>query len=123
MATKPCPFCTTEPLERRELVSVHLDKYPVTTGHLLIVPNRHVAGLFELTAAEYTALFATARELAGRSTDRPDGWNLGVNVGTAAGQTVMHVHLHLIPRTNGDVSDPRGGVRWVVAERAKYWED
>jgi len=120
--TDPCPFCSTDPVEHGQLVTVHRDKYPVSPGHLLITPRRHVASLWELTTEEYTELFATARELALASTDAPDGWNVGVNVGAAGGQTVMHVHLHLIPRWTGDVADPRGGVRWVVPERAVYWE-
>lgn len=117
-----CPFCVNEPLERGNLVAVHLDKYPVNPGHLLITPLRHVSSLWDLTEEEYTELFATARRLALEGLCAPDGWNIGVNVGPAAGQTVMHVHVHLIPRQVGDVADPRGGVRWVVPDRAVYWE-
>ena len=122
MSVSACPFCTNEPIERGDLVAVHRDKYPVSDGHLLITPLRHVASLWELTEDEYSALFATARRLAQHREPAPDGWNVGVNVGVAGGQTVMHVHLHLIPRRTGDVADPRGGVRWVVPERAVYWE-
>jgi diadenosine tetraphosphate (Ap4A) HIT family hydrolase len=122
VSAAPCPFCSNAPLEQGELVVVHRDKYPVSDGHLLITPRRHVASLWDLTADEYTELFATARRLAQHSMPAPDGWNLGVNVGVAGGQTVMHVHVHLIPRRAGDVADPRGGVRWVVPERAVYWE-
>jgi diadenosine tetraphosphate (Ap4A) HIT family hydrolase len=118
----PCPFCVNEPLERGELVAVHLDKYPVSPGHLLITPLRHVSSLWDLTEQEYTELFVTARRLALADRSAPSAWNIGVNVGAAAGQTVMHVHLHLIPRQVGDVDDPRGGIRWVVPARAVYWE-
>jgi diadenosine tetraphosphate (Ap4A) HIT family hydrolase len=100
-----------------------LDKYPVSPGHRLIVPKRHVASLFELAPEEYSELFTIARELATSDRSAPDGWNLGVNVGPAAGQTVMHVHVHLVPRMLGDVPDPRGGVRWVVPHHAVYWTD
>lgn len=122
VSSTPCPFCVNEPLERGEFVAVHLDKYPVSPGHLLITPLRHVSSLWDLTEDEYTALFATARRLAIAQLSAPDGWNIGVNVGAAAGQTVMHAHLHLIPRQVGDVADPRGGVRWVVPAQAVYWE-
>jgi diadenosine tetraphosphate (Ap4A) HIT family hydrolase len=122
VSSTPCPFCVNEPLERGEFTAVHLDKYPVSPGHLLITPLRHVSSLWDLTEDEYTELFETARRLAVAQLSAPDGWNIGVNVGAAAGQTVMHAHLHLIPRHVGDVDDPRGGVRWVVPARAVYWE-
>ncbi len=120
-AEKPCPFCTNDPAREGRLVKVFLDAYPVSPGHLLIVPKRHVAALWDLTVEEYDELFATARTEAAGFEEEVDGWNLGVNVGAAGGQTVWHVHLHLIPRRNGDTTDPRGGVRWVVPENAKYW--
>ena len=81
-----------------------------------------MANLWELDEEEYLELFAVARRLATEMPERPDGWNLGVNIGAAAGQTVWHVHLHLIPRRTGDTPDPRGGVRWVVPARARYWD-
>ncbi|MCC7556034.1 MAG: HIT family protein [Methanoculleus marisnigri] len=91
-------------------------------GHLLIIPYRHVADFFDATDAELAALLALVREaktlLDGRF--RPDGYNVGVNVGEAAGQTVMHLHLHVIPRYAGDVKDPRGGVRGAVPEKRVY---
>lgn len=123
MSTPHCPFCTNKPLATHRLTAVHRDKYPLNPGHLLIVPRRHVADLRELTDDEHHELFAVAREIltAPDDANRRDGWNLGVNVGPAAGQTVMHVHLHLIPRRVGDVEDPRGGIRWVIPERADYW--
>lgn len=100
-----------------------LDGYPVSPGHTLIVPRRHVADFFSLTDQEQAALWALlpATRLALDGRHRPAGYNIGVNAGQAAGQTVAHVHVHVIPRYAGDVADPRGGVRWVLPERANYW--
>jgi diadenosine tetraphosphate (Ap4A) HIT family hydrolase len=100
------------------------DRFPVSPGHSLIIPKRHVASLFELTAEEFNALHEllhlTHSQLDAQY--QPDGYNIGVNVGEAAGQTVFHLHVHVIPRYVGDCADPRGGVRWVMAEKAVYWE-
>ena len=85
-------------------------------GHVIVVPRRHVADFFDMTAAEQAAvleLLNTARRLV-QEKHAPDGYNVGVNVGSAAGQSRMHVHVHLIPRRKGDVPDPRGGVRCVL---------
>lgn len=121
-----CPFCNPPPEEivlANDLCYAHYDKYPVNPGHLLLIPFRHVAGFFEATDEEQAALLALGREAKRLLDDRfhhPDGYNIGVNVGTAAGQTVMHLHVHLIPRYAGDVQDPRGGVRGVIPERRGY---
>lgn len=124
-----CVFCqrvTTGPLlVEHPLVVAFADGFPVTEGHTLVVPRRHQASVFELTAAEYGAIWevvATVRSLLSDS-HRPDGFNVGVNAGAAAGQTVLHAHVHVIPRWKGDVDDPRGGVRWVVPGKARYWSD
>jgi len=94
----------------------------VTEGHLLVIPNRHVADYFSATQEERTALWAMVNEakkfLDGRFT--PDGYNVGINIGITAGQTVMHCHIHLIPRREGDSVNPRGGVRGVIPGRADY---
>ena len=94
----------------------------MTEGHLLVIPNRHVADYFSATAEERTALWAMVDEakklLDGRF--KPDGYNVGINIGTTAGQTVMHCHIHLIPRRAGDSVNPRGGVRGVIAGKADY---
>ncbi|MDD3111783.1 MAG: HIT family protein, partial [Methanofollis liminatans] len=98
------------------------DAFPVTQGHILIIPFRHLSSFFDATDEERTALFdlvARCREIVAERY-RPDGWNIGVNVGPAAGQTVPHLHVHLIPRYGGDVPDPRGGVRGVIPEKQKY---
>ncbi|MCM2288105.1 MAG: HIT family protein [Sulfuritalea sp.] len=99
------------------------DAYPISPGHTLIIPRRHVGSFFEIATEERDALLALLEE-AKRHIDQefqPDGYNIGINDGPAAGQTVAHLHIHLIPRYAGDRSDPRGGVRWVVPEKAKYW--
>ena len=99
------------------------DSYPVSEGHALVVPRKHVATLFELGKPEYQLLWELVAEVRAAITKelQPDGFNIGVNDGPAAGQTVPHAHIHIIPRRFGDVADPRGGVRWVIPEKAKYW--
>ncbi|WP_292393000.1 HIT family protein [Methanoculleus sp. UBA303] len=125
MGDLTCPFCNPRPEEialASDLCYARYDKYPVSPGHLLVIPFRHVAGFFEATDEEQVALLALVRE-AKRLLDerfRPDGYNIGVNVGEAAGQTVMHLHVHVIPRYAGDMEDPRGGVRGVIPERRGY---
>lgn len=122
-----CPFCTLadeQKIETTEHCFAFRDRYPVSPGHTLIVPRRHVSSFFELTSDERRDLL----ELMVLCKDQldlefnPDGFNIGLNDGPEAGQTVMHVHLHLIPRYKGDVEDPRGGVRWVLPEHARYWD-
>ncbi|HQK56060.1 MAG TPA: HIT family protein [Methanolinea sp.] len=98
------------------------DGYPVSPGHLLIIPFRHVSSLFELSDEEVGGLWSLVKE--GRTSlnenFHPDGFNVGVNVGEAAGQTVFHVHIHLIPRYHGDVENPKGGVRGVIPGKMGY---
>jgi diadenosine tetraphosphate (Ap4A) HIT family hydrolase len=120
-----CPFCETD----RELlldtpgVIAFPDAYPVTDGHTLVCPRRHVARVFDLDDAEWAELWTAVRTVQRLLAARvdADGWNVGVNAGAAAGQTVPHAHVHVIPRRAGDVPDPRGGVRAVIAGRAVYW--
>ena len=99
------------------------DRYPVSEGHALVVPFRPVLSLFELDERAQAEIWDTVRRvreiLEGRF--HPAGFNIGVNDGQAAGQTVPHAHVHVIPRYAGDVPDPRGGVRWVLPEKARYW--
>ena len=120
-----CPFCNPPPEDivlSNNLCYARYDKFPASPGHLLIIPFRHVAGLFDATDEEQAALLALVRGakhlLDGRF--HPDGYNVGVNVGAAAGQTVMHLHVHVIPRYAGDVEDPRGGVRGAIPEKRRY---
>jgi diadenosine tetraphosphate (Ap4A) HIT family hydrolase len=122
-----CPFCAIAPdqiILERPLALVKRDGYPLTKGHSLIIPRRHVASFFDCTAEERQAMLELLDE-AKAILDKehaPDGYNIGLNNGPAAGQTVMHVHMHLIPRYAGDTSDPRGGVRWIFPDKAKYWK-
>lgn len=118
-----CVFCAVEDaVLQNGLAYARFDKYPVTPGHLLFIPRRHVASYFDCTEDEMRALWelieAGRRLLDGRYS--PDGFNIGINIGEAAGQTVMHVHVHLIPRYRGDTPNPRGGVRGVIPERQSY---
>ena len=128
MPHDPCPFCSLEDADRvfhrDDLVVSLWDGFPVSPGHALVVPRRHVAGWFEATPDEQAALVRPldAARAAVLERHSPDGFNIGVNVGAAAGQTVFHLHVHLIPRYAGDVPDPRGGVRRVIPDRASYWD-
>jgi diadenosine tetraphosphate (Ap4A) HIT family hydrolase len=118
-----CPFCLpTDPILQGVLVYALYDRFPVTPGHILLIPRRHVADWFETTGEERQALFDLAQQARNMLLREraPDGFNLGINVGEAAGQTVGHVHIHLIPRYHGDVANPRGGVRGVIPARQSY---
>lgn len=118
-----CPFCNiTAPIAENELAVAIFDRYPVNPGHALILTRRHVANYFEVTPAEGLALLSLLARVKRRIDAKlaPDGYNVGVNVGEAAGQTVMHVHMHLIPRFRGDTENPRGGVRGVIPARQSY---
>ena len=99
-----------------------LDGFPVTPGHMLVVPKRHVASIFDLPDEEQAALWRLVAQVRGKlmSELQADGFNVGVNDGPAAGQTVMHAHVHVIPRRTGDVADPKGGIRWVVPAKGQY---
>ena len=121
-----CPFCSL-PRERlvfeSELAFVIHDRFPVSPGHALVIPRRHVGSFFEITAEEQAAMLKLLG-LARIELDHqfgPAGYNIGINDGQAAGQTIAHLHIHLIPRYPGDRDDPRGGVRWVLPEKAAYW--
>ena len=124
--TKKCPFCPPkdhEVVETHELAVAIKDSFPLTRGHTLVVPRRHVASFFELTEEERAAVLKLL-DRAKAALDKeytPDAYNIGINDGAAAGQTVMHLHVHLIPRYKGDTDDPRGGVRWIFPKKAEYW--
>jgi ATP adenylyltransferase len=94
----------------------------VSPGHALLIPHRHMPTWFDANGDERTALVAAvdAAKAIIEKDHRPDGYNIGINCGPAAGQTIFHLHVHLIPRYSGDVADPRGGVRRVIAEKANY---
>lgn len=123
-----CPFCHLEKNRVRaesEFALAFLDGFPITPGHTLVIPKRHVASLFELSEEEQSAIWRLVGQVRAKldSEIQPDGFNLGLNDGTAAGQTVMHAHVHIIPRREGDTADPRGGVRWIFPDKARYWEE
>jgi diadenosine tetraphosphate (Ap4A) HIT family hydrolase len=119
-----CIFCNP----KREILAQNthgiafFDSYPVSRGHALIVPKRHVATIFELSDEEYADCFRLALPLKDVLLARyaPDGFNVGANCGEAAGQSVWHAHIHVIPRYTGDVPNPRGGVRGVIPYKASY---
>lgn len=119
-----CPFCKIEReiiLETETSFAIY-DGYPVNEGHVLVIPKRHTANYFDLTIQEQSDCF----ELLNRVKEvvqqkyHPAGFNVGININEAAGQTVPHVHIHLIPRFNGDIEDPTGGVRSVIPSKRNY---
>ena len=126
MSPVDCPFCSI-PNERiitdHESFFTIRDKFPVTDGHMLIISKRHVSDYFDLSDAEKEELIIILDELA-KSVKKMDpsitGFNIGINIGEDAGQTVMHFHQHLIPRRKGDMTNPRGGVRGVIPSKQQY---
>jgi diadenosine tetraphosphate (Ap4A) HIT family hydrolase len=122
-----CPFCTLPPerivQENQHAVFV-FDAYPVSQGHSLIIPKRHVASWFDVTTIERDSMISLLDLAKEKITSEasPDGFNIGINDGPVAGQTVPHLHMHLIPRYANDQPDPRGGIRWVIPEKAEYWK-
>ncbi len=122
-----CVFCGVE--EDRVLAcnkhAIALpDEYPVANGHCLVVPRRHIERWVLLEDEEISALWDLVEDMQLKltATLKPDGFTIGINDGEAAGQLESHAHIHIIPRYKGDVPDPRGGVRWVIPDKAKYWE-
>jgi diadenosine tetraphosphate (Ap4A) HIT family hydrolase len=120
-----CPFCAASPerfvAENQHAIAV-LDGYPVNPGHTLVCTRRHIATWFDASTEEQRAIMELIAERK-QSLDQehaPDGYNIGINVGESAGQTIDHLHVHLVPRFVGDVDDPTGGVRLVIPERGNY---
>lgn len=121
-----CPFCAPDP--SRELITesatvyAMLDKYPVNPGHALIIPKQHITDYFDLPERAKTACWAVIDRVKMLLSQRfdPDGFNVGINVGASAGQTIPHVHIHLIPRFSGDTENPTGGVRRVIEGKGDY---
>ena len=125
MSNTDCVFCNISQDRRiaeNDLCFAIYDDFPVSKGHTLIIPKRHVADYFDLTEDEVMAMQALMRDIKAKidSELSPDGYNIGINVNAAAGQTVFHVHMHLIPRYVGDVENPRGGVRGIIPAKQKY---
>ncbi len=126
MSNKACPFCEPDPsvimLETTNC-RVLRDGFPVSSGHALIVPKAHIPDWFsvptELQHELADLIDLTKQEI--EKDHQPDGYNVGFNAGEAAGQTVAHLHIHVIPRYQGDLDDPRGGIRWVLPDKANYW--
>ena len=119
----PCLFCVPRGVTRHnELAYCTRDSYPVSPGHALIIPYRHSASFFDLTPAEISACMELLAEEQTVLEEEftPDGYNMGVNISAAAGQSIFHVHIHLIPRYTGDSVRPQGGVRQVIPEKAAY---
>ena len=121
-----CPFCEVHPsrvILASSLAFAIRDAFPVSRGHTLIVPRRHIGSFFDACheeRVEMLNLLDTAK-VALDDEFQPNGYNVGINDGLAAGQTILHLHVHLIPRFSGDRKDPRGGVRWIFPDKADYW--
>ena len=128
--TGKCLFCRIisndtkkEILLQNDLAVMIRDTQPVSKGHSLIIPRRHVSSFFDTSPEERIALMDLLDQTK-KGLDRefsPDDYNVGINDGPLAGQSIPHLHMHLIPRYKGDKDDPRGGIRWVLPEKAKYW--
>ena len=121
---KDCPFCN---IERKIIIESEFsfsifDAFPVNEGHALIIPKRHCSSYFELTMEEQTDCIALLNKVKCIIQEKfnPDGYNVGININEAAGQTISHSHIHLIPRYLGDVEKPRGGVRGVIPLKREY---
>jgi diadenosine tetraphosphate (Ap4A) HIT family hydrolase len=117
-----CVFCLRDSLEiiaENKLALAFYDTCPVSNGHSLVIPKRHVETFFDASPEEHMAISQLIIELKSLLDKNfsPDGYNIGANVGQAAGQTVFHFHVHVIPRYHGDVEDPRGGLRKVISSR------
>lgn len=126
MSDQDCRFCMANP-NREILIEgkyglAALDRHPVNEGHFLVIPHRHFPDYFDISdeeREEIWSLVAQGKKLIDEKYN-PDGYNIGINVGEAAGQSVPHLHIHVIPRYKGDVENPKGGVRGVVPERKLY---
>ncbi len=126
---KDCPLCSKKDIViengiavENDLAYVLTDSNPVSPGHCLIVTKRHVAEFFDATKEEKLAIFELIDQMK-VITDKklsPDGYNIGVNIGKAGGQSVPHIHIHMMPRYLGDIENPRGGVRGVIPKKQKY---
>lgn len=121
----PCLFCkpkSKEVLAETDLAALVTDTYPVSKGHCLVIPKRHIKTYFECTEEEnrdFRILILKAQEYLDKAYS-PDGYNIGNNNEIAAGQSVFHLHIHIIPRYKGDVENPKGGVRWVLPKSSQY---
>jgi diadenosine tetraphosphate (Ap4A) HIT family hydrolase len=122
-----CPFCNLTAAtisQSNDHAAAFRDGFPISKGHTLVIPTRHVQSLFELAEAEQQAVWSLVAKVRVMLIKefKPDGINIGLNDGLAAGQTILHAHVHVIPRFKDDVPDPRGGIRWIIPTKAKYWK-
>ena len=122
-----CPFCMIvheKIVDQNTHTLTIRDTLPVSPGHTLILPMRHIASIFEATKDEVAALWDALQSARTQLLKEfsPDGFNIGINDGLAAGQTILHLHIHLILRYKGDMPDPRGGIRWIFPDKAVYWK-
>ena len=120
-----CIFCDLDDKDiviENDLIRAIYDRYPVNEGHMLIIPERHFSSFFSATEEEVAAIYEIMHQVKDHLDEKyqPDGYNVGINIGRAAGQTIMHLHVHVIPRYEGDVEDPRGGVRHLKEELVPY---
>ena len=123
-----CLFCDKDNTEKHQIVLenefcyARKDNFPVSEGHLEIVPKLHISSFFDLSDEQLTNMYALLKEarVALEKEFRPDGYNIGINEGEAAGRTIHHLHIHLIPRYVGDVENPRGGIRNVIPGKGNY---
>jgi len=122
-----CTYCNLSEsriIDQSPLTLVFRDVFPVSPGHTLIIPRRHVESYFDLTDQEredMTFMMMRAKNVL-KTELSPQAFNIGINEGFAAGQTVAHINMHLIPRFKGDVTEPRGGIRWIFPDKAVFWE-
>lgn len=121
-----CPFCNLSDkriIQSNDLTLAIWDGFPISPGHALILPKRHFCSVFDATQYEVSSLIRLVKSIKYVLQEKfnPDGYNIGINDGYAAGQTISHLHIHLIPRYNGDSPDPKGGVRWIFPDKADYW--
>ncbi len=126
VADDECRFCVTKPGRRMLLEGKHgfaaFDRHPASEGHFLVIPYRHFASFFDINDDELLDLWHLVVEGKKIVDEKfnPDGYNVGINVGTAAGQSIHHLHIHVIPRYEGDVENPKGGVRGVIPANKLY---
>ncbi|MFC2110871.1 HIT family protein [Bacteroidota bacterium] len=120
-----CKFCNVEEsnvIKESDYSCAFYDKYPVNNGHVLVIPKRHIENYFDLTRQEKDDLWKLVEKIKIIIDQKfkPDGYNVGINIGETAGQTIFHCHIHIIPRYKGDIKDPEGGIRGVIPSKQKY---
>lgn len=121
-----CVFCTiNESIFDDNHFWIIKDNYPVSSGHTLIIPKKHILSFFDLDQQDFIHLYSVIKKLKIFLDQQfnPDGFNIGINDGKSAGRTIDHLHIHVIPRYLNDQKDPRGGIRLIFPEKANYWDD